>query len=127
VRRLNASRIKQQMIAMLSHAEINLFGFNPQMEVMMLEGSVKWGTQKRRLRRKALVGGELADIVEKTTNDGTAGAVDFIEAVQKTLGGDSTMKVWKHTLDKRWYKSRVIADGKSRRILQSRPSLTSIG
>jgi signal transduction histidine kinase len=110
MRRLDASRLKQQMIAVLSHAEVNFFGFNPQMEVTMLEGSIKWGTQESASEKKALVGRELVDIVEKTTNDGATGAADFIEVVQKVLRGDSTMEILEHTVDERWYKTRIMAD-----------------
>lgn len=39
--RIAASHRKQQMIALRCHAEVNLFGFNSNTEVMMLEGSVK--------------------------------------------------------------------------------------
>ena len=110
MRRRDASRLKQQMIAVLSHAEVNLFSFNPQMEVTMLEGSMKWGTQESASEKKALVGGEFADIVDKTSNDGAKGVADVIEALQKILRGDSTMEVLEHSLDNRWYKTRIIAD-----------------
>src|SRR2546429_634211 len=53
---------------------------------------------------------ECTDIVDKTSNDGAKGAADVVEAVQKILRGDSTMEVLEHSLDKRWYKTRIIAD-----------------
>jgi signal transduction histidine kinase len=108
--RIKANRLKQQMLAVLSHAEVNLFGFDTQMAVTMLEGSVKWGTQKSASEKAALVGSELVDVVEKTSEEGAAGAADFIEAVQKILRGDSVMEFLEHTLDKRWYRTRFIAD-----------------
>jgi PAS domain S-box-containing protein len=108
--RIEASRLKQQILTMLAHGEINLFVLNKNMEVMMLEGSIKWGTQASAAEKAALVGNELVDIVEKMSEDGAKGAADFIEAVQKILRGDSTMEVLEYSLDKRWYRSRFIAD-----------------
>jgi signal transduction histidine kinase len=97
----------------LSHAEVNLFGFDTQMAITMLEGSIKWGTQESASEKAALIGSELVDAVQKTTEEGADGAADFIEAVQKILRGDSTMEIVEHTLDKRWYRTRFIADVES--------------
>ena len=110
MKRLEASHRRQQIFAVLSHAEVNLFGFNKNMEVTMLEGSVKWGVQGESSDKQALVGSELVDIVEKTTDSGASGATDFIQAVQQILSGESTMEVLEHSLDGRWYRSRIIAD-----------------
>jgi PAS domain S-box-containing protein len=111
--RIETSRLKQQMLAVLSHAEVNLFGFDTQMAITMLEGSIKWGTQESASEKAALIGSELVDAVQKTTEEGADGAADFIEAVQKILRGDSTMEIVEHTLDKRWYRTRFIADVES--------------
>jgi signal transduction histidine kinase len=113
MQRIEASRLKQQMLDVLSHAEVNLFGFNSQMQVTMLEGSIKWGAQESASEKAALVGGELVDVVEKTTGEGAGGAADFIEAVQRILGGDSTMEILEHSVDKKWYRTRIIADVES--------------
>ena len=110
MQRMEASRLKEQMMTVLSHAEVNLFGFDTQMAVTMLEGSIKWGTQKSSAEKAALVGGELVNIVETTTDEGATGAADFIESVQKVLRGDSSMEVLEHSLDRRWYRTRIIAD-----------------
>jgi PAS domain S-box-containing protein len=109
-RRTEASRLKQQMLAVLAHAEINLFGFDKDMTITMLEGSIKWGTQQSASEKAALVGNELVNVLETTTDDGPKGAADFIEAVQKILRGDLTMEVLEHIVDNRWYRSRFIAD-----------------
>lgn len=71
------------MLAVLAHAEINLFGFDKDMAITMLEGSIKWGTQQSASEKAALVGNELVNVLETTTHDGPKGAADFIEAVQR--------------------------------------------
>lgn len=110
MQRIEASRLKQQMMAVLSHAEVYLFGFDTQMAVTMLEGAMEWGTQESATEKAALIGSELVDVFEKITDEGAIGVADFIEAVQRVLRGDSTMEIFEHSLDQKWYRTRVIAD-----------------
>lgn len=110
MKRIEASHRKEQMITVLSHAEVNLFGFDRNMGVTMLEGSMKWGSTHNPVEKKDLLGDGLDDVLEQTTSVGTSGAADFVNAVQKIVNGKSTMEVLEHEVDGKWYRSRIIAD-----------------
>ena len=63
------------------------------------------------MEKSTFVGGQIDQVLDSTTMAGSTGAADILERIQRILRGQSDMEVLEHSLEQRWFRTRIIFSG----------------
>jgi hypothetical protein len=105
--RITNQRERDQVFAVLAHAEVNLFAINQEKRITMSEGGMSWESDGRVTSRSELVGQDAIEVAQRTQ---VGGIPEYEKNVMDILAGTVGLASSEDIVGNKVYRTRMVAE-----------------
>ncbi|KAI9648014.1 hypothetical protein NHQ30_002642 [Ciborinia camelliae] len=120
--RFEAKRLRQQLLSVITHAQITLFSVDRNRNVNLLEGSLVWDLESDvgssdesvagsgKTKRDDYIGQNVYDVFSHTNNHRKRHYMvpSSLQPIEDILTGKTTEDMQEHTIHNRWYRTKFV-------------------